>query len=165
MSHQPHTPLVPSRPRSPRRRRTLLAGGLAAGLLAVGLTGGAQAGPVHGADQRATHPTERVRDFYLSYLTARGENDRQRARKLRADHLTGELREQLTAWEKKHHADGVTRAQNVPVGARTTTDGSGAGHSWVVVTLEWDGSSPDGKLHVQTDNASGRISDIKRWSR
>lgn len=42
----------------------------------------------------------------------------------------------LAAWEDKNHADGVLRAQNVPV--RWTVTGNGtADHTEVGVTLTW----------------------------
>ncbi|TXS58190.1 hypothetical protein EAO76_43610, partial [Streptomyces sp. sk2.1] len=68
----------------------------------------------------------------------------------------------LDAWERRNHADGVLRAQNVPLALRVTPGDSAAGHTWSTVRLTWSrGEHPAySYLTVRSDLATGRISDI-----
>jgi len=162
------------------RRAALLssvtAGVLAAGLSFPALAFGADA-PTHaaaGGHHHATAPggrtgspdsaLSRVADFYGAYTDAvddpgTGHLDRQ----LRRHFLTRDLRRHLARWEERNHADGVLRAQDVPYRWRVTYDGSGAGHTWALVTFTWSPrkDAEVSRLAVQTDLRTKRISAIR----
>lgn len=117
---------------------------------------------VGSGDPRAA--TTRVVDFYGAYIDAVWDGGSSPlARQLRASYLTTGLQKQLAAWEKKEHADGVLKAQNVPVAWRVTYTGSGAGHAYTTVRLTW--GSPKHpvytNLKVQSDLKTRKISAIK----
>lgn len=60
---------------------------------------------------------------------------------VRAHYLTHELDRRLGTWARLHDADPVFRAQNVPASWSTRTEGSGAGHTTVIVTEHWRGGA------------------------
>jgi hypothetical protein len=107
--------------------------------------------------------TDRVADFYGAYIDAVSGDTGQLSVDLRTAYLTPALRQRLAAWEAKEHADGVLRAQNIPVRWTVTSDGAGAGHVFTIVTLTWgDGPNPEvSRLAVQSDSATQLISDIR----
>jgi hypothetical protein len=120
------------------------------------------AAPIRAGDPQST--VDRVGDFYGAYIDAvwDGGND-PLAQDLRAHYLTPGLQTELAAWEESNHADGVLRAQDVPQGWQVTSDGSGAGHAFTVVRLQWGNPAhPDYTyLKVQSDLATTKISDIQ----
>lgn len=70
---------------------------------------------------------QQVSHFYASYLDAvAAEDGGNLATALRGFYLTPELRQELRAWEKTNHADGVLRAQDVPAAFRVTAGDSGS---------------------------------------
>lgn len=163
--------------------RGVAAAGVAAVLLPLALAGPAAAGglsstaapgpasapaaPASGpSDDGATladdpsSVADDVQEFYDGYVDALDEGDTNGAEQLRQRDLgTGYLQE-LEKWEQRHQVDGVLRSQNVPAGVGVEYDGSGAGHTWTVVTLKWE-KGPDTKLHVQADSDGHKISDIR----
>ncbi|MFJ6831983.1 hypothetical protein [Streptomyces sp. NPDC091209] len=107
---------------------------------------------------------DRVADFYGAYIDAVTDTGSGRlSTQLRSFYLTPGLRTQLAGWERRQHADGVLRAQDVPSAWRVTAGDSGAGHTWSTVRLTW--GSPQHPtytyLTVQSDLATKRISGIK----
>jgi hypothetical protein len=103
----------------------------------------------------------RIADFYGAYIDAVStEGSGTLSDHLRAFYLTKQLRQTLAAWEAANHADGVLRAQNPPLSWTVASDGSGAGHTWAIVTLTWSAGQTT-QLHVQADLATKRISDIR----
>ncbi|MFE7467393.1 hypothetical protein ACFU6R_25265 [Streptomyces sp. NPDC057499] len=116
----------------------------------------ADAGPGSSARQQVAH-------FYGAYIDAVSAEDGGRAAAdLRAFYLTPRFRSQLDAWERRHDADGVLRAQNAPLGFRVTPGDSGAGHTWSAVRLTWSGGKHPSYtyLTVRSDLRTGKISDI-----
>ncbi|MFC7305415.1 hypothetical protein ACFQVC_14435 [Streptomyces monticola] len=107
---------------------------------------------------------ERVAHFYAAYVdVANDPGDNTAAAELRKFYLTSALRARLLDWEKRHDADGVLRAQNVPSAWKVTAGDSGMGHTWSTVRLTW-GTGEDRTytyLAVQSDLATRKISDIK----
>ncbi|MER7398484.1 hypothetical protein ABT381_23590 [Streptomyces sp. NPDC000151] len=161
----------------PARRRTTVIGTAAAALLAAsaaipafGATTTAPP-PAH-AVQAAAQPAragspestvDRVADFYGAYIDAVYDEDGRLARELRNHYLRSDLRKRLADWEAKNHADGVLRAQNVPVKWSVGYDGSGTGSAYTIVTLTWDsGSHPStSRLAVRSSLETRQITDIK----
>ncbi|MFD0264083.1 hypothetical protein ACFVH7_38125 [Kitasatospora indigofera] len=146
-------------------RRSTLVAGLAVAVavtLPLGLTapaqattdgtaGGATAGavaqrPVSG---RSSDDVTRVADFYGAYIDARldAENGRLatelRGFYVRADHLA-----EIASWEELNQADGILRAQNVPL--KWTVKGTGTAGQ-VGVTLTW-GQAATTRLVVDLDH-------------
>ncbi|MFD9907625.1 hypothetical protein [Streptomyces sp. NPDC059063] len=107
---------------------------------------------------------ERVAHFYGAYIdVANDPGSNKAAAELRKFYLTPNLRTRLADWERRHDADGVLRAQNVPTAWRVTAGDSGMGHTWSTVRLTW-GTGADRTytyLAVQSDLATRKISDIK----
>jgi hypothetical protein len=106
----------------------------------------------------------RVSQFYGAYIDATYDSGRgQLAKQLRDAYLTGALRSRLATWEASNRADGILRAQNVPLAWAVRYDNSGAGHAFTTVRLTWSsGAHPTYTyLSVQSDLATRRISDIK----
>ncbi|WP_335936701.1 hypothetical protein [Streptomyces sp. PTD5-9] len=115
---------------------------------------------------RAETPTaayQRVAHFYGAYIDAvAAEDGGGLATALRSFYLTPRLRSDLAAWEKRNHADGVLRAQNVPLALRVTPGDSATGHTWSKVRLTWSGGEHPvhSYLTVRSDLTTGRISAI-----
>ncbi|MEU6119478.1 hypothetical protein ABZ840_33700 [Streptomyces sp. NPDC047117] len=161
----------------PARRRTAVIGTAAAALLtasaaipAFGAT--TTPPPVRPAAQTAAEPVrggspestvDRVADFYGAYIDAVYDEDGRLAGQLRTHYLRADLRKRLATWESKNHADGVLRAQNVPVKWSVAYDGSGTGSSYTVVTLTWDsGSRPStSRVAVRSSLETRQITDIR----
>ncbi|MFF6957942.1 hypothetical protein [Streptomyces sp. NPDC008317] len=124
---------------------------------------GAKAEPVIGSGSPQS-TTGRVADFYGSYIDAVWDTDSGHlGADLRSHFLTKGLQKKLAAWEKKNHADGVLRAQDVPTAWRVTYAGSGAGHAFTNVRLTFGGKGHETyqTLKVRSDLATKKISDIK----
>uniref|UniRef100_A0AAU2JIW0 Nuclear transport factor 2 family protein n=1 Tax=Streptomyces sp. NBC_00049 TaxID=2903617 RepID=A0AAU2JIW0_9ACTN len=101
----------------------------------------------------------RIADFYGSYIDAVYDGDGQTADRLRAFYLSGPLQAELKRWEETHHADGVLRAQNVPLGWKVTSTGNGMGKANATVTLTWGGETT--RILVQADLATRKIVSVK----
>ncbi|MFI8995279.1 hypothetical protein [Streptomyces sp. NPDC053542] len=164
----------------PARRRTTVIGTAAAALLATSAAipafGATTAPPVRPAAQAAVQPVrdgspestvDRVADFYGAYIDAVYDEDGRLAHELRNHYLRADLRKRLAVWEEKNHADGVLRAQNVPVKWSVNYDGSGTGSAYTIVTLTWDsGSHPStSRLAVRSSLETRQITDIKEAPR
>lgn len=115
-------------------------------------------------DDVAEAEAQEVAHFYGSYLDAvAAEDGAELATALRGFYLTPELRQELRAWEKANHADGVLRAQDVPAAFRVTAGGSGAGHAWTHVRLTWGSVAHPTytELTVQSSLGTGKITGIR----
>ncbi|MFF9570679.1 hypothetical protein [Streptomyces sp. NPDC014685] len=120
-----------------------------------------QAPAAHGNLGAPAH--QQVAHFYGAYIDAvSAEGGGELATALRKFYLTPQLRSRLDAWERRNHADGVLRAQNVPLAFLVTPGDSATGHTWSTVRLTWSrGEHPTySYLTVRSDLATGRISDI-----
>ncbi|MDR6977809.1 hypothetical protein J2X68_004533 [Streptomyces sp. 3330] len=118
------------------RRRTALAAGLALAL-GLGVTAQASAGSSRSVSGKPSDNITRIADFYGAYIDAvTDEGGGKLADELRKHYLTPAFRKELAAWEDKNHADGVLRAQNVPLAWKVTDNGT-AHHTEAVVTLTW----------------------------
>ncbi|MFI8070965.1 hypothetical protein ACIF85_19535 [Streptomyces sp. NPDC086033] len=118
-------------------RRTTLALGLALAL-GLGVTAQASAGAPRSVSGKPSDNITRIADFYGAYIDAvtdEGSGDLRDA--LRAHYLTPAFQKQLNAWEEQEHADGVLRAQNVPLAWKVTDNGTTAARTEAVVTLTW----------------------------
>lgn len=117
-------------------RRTSLAVGLALAL-GLGATAQASAGAPRSVSGKPSDNITRIADFYGTYIDAvTDEGGGELRDALRAHYLTPAFRKQLDAWEEKEHADGVLRAQNVPLAWKVTDNGT-AEYTEAVVTLTW----------------------------
>ena len=145
-----------------------LAAGAALGSPATALAATSAAPAVHAAPVpvRSGDPAsavDRVADFYGAYIDSLyGTGLGGLSSDLRAHYLTKSFQKQLAVWEKKHHADGVLRAQDVPNGWSLTQANAGAGHVWSTVVLTWGTGShvTHTTLTVQSDLATRLISNI-----
>ncbi|MFE9929299.1 hypothetical protein [Streptomyces sp. NPDC005533] len=102
----------------------------------------------------------RIADFYGSYVDAVYDGDGQTAERLRALYLSEPLRTELRQWEETNHADGVLRAQNVPLQWKVASTGSGTGRTNATVTLTWGGGATT-KVYVQADLATRKIVSVR----
>ena len=117
-------------------RRTTLALGLALAL-GLGVTAQASAGAPRSVSGKPSDDITRIADFYGAYTAAvTDEGGGKLADELRKHYLTSAFQKELNAWEDKEHADGVLRAQNVPLAWKVTDNGT-ADHTEAVVTLTW----------------------------
>jgi hypothetical protein len=82
---------------------------------------------------------------------------------VRETYLTPECNDRLHAWEAVQHADGVLQAQNIPVSWTTRYEGSGAGHTTVVVTFDWGGGNLS-DVWYQVRLSDLRVSDVKTFN-
>ncbi|MCI3930814.1 hypothetical protein [Streptomyces sp. AN091965] len=166
------TPIRPLRRGSGLRgARPILAAALLAAVAAVPSAASAEPGRVSAepgqAPARSGSPGpayERVAHFYGAYIdVANDPGSNKAAAALRTFYLTPDLRERLLGWERRHDADGVLRAQNVPTAWRVTAGDSGMGKTTSTVRLTWGtGQKPTYTyLTVQSDLATRRITDIK----
>ncbi|MCX4749882.1 hypothetical protein OG455_30945 [Kitasatospora sp. NBC_01287] len=105
---------------------------------------GLLAGPAH-AVPRQDRASDQVNTFFGQYRAAvRGQNPGTDTAGVRAKFLTAQLDTDLDQWAVTHNADPVFRAQNVPNGWSVRYNGSGAGHSTVILTERFgDGRSID----------------------
>lgn len=102
----------------------------------------------------------RIADFYGAYIDAVYDGDGKTSTQLRSFYLSKSLQGQLTKWEADNHADGVLRAQNVPLQWKVTSTGSGAGRTGATVTFTWGGGDTT-QVQVQADLATRKIVSIK----
>ncbi|MFE6844891.1 hypothetical protein [Streptomyces sp. NPDC057686] len=102
----------------------------------------------------------RISTFYGAYIDAVYDGDGARATQLRAAYLSAPLQRELKKWEETHHADGVLRAQNVPLEWKVSYVDSGMGKTNATVTLTWSGSDTT-RIHVQADLQTRKILSIR----
>lgn len=102
----------------------------------------------------------RIADFYGAYVDAVYDGDGKTSTQLRSFYLSEPLQQQLKEWEAAHHADGVLRAQNVPLQWKVDSAGNGTGKANATVTLTWGGGSTT-RIQVQADLATRKIVSIK----
>ncbi|MEU3404487.1 hypothetical protein ABZ766_11140 [Streptomyces sp. NPDC006670] len=102
----------------------------------------------------------RIADFYGSYIDAVYDGDGRTADQLRAFYLSEPLQRELRQWEEANHANGVLRAQNVPLKWKVTSVDSGMGKTNAAVTLTWSGNTTT-TVHVQADLATRKITSIR----
>jgi hypothetical protein len=153
------------------RQKAAAAAALAIALGAAVLTGPtpalaatAPSGPATQAAQPAqparTRAERQVDALLTQYRSAlQGTNPNMGPENVRQEFLTEECNARLHAWEEQEHADGVFRAQNIPVSWGTRYEGSGAGHAAVAVVFHW-GSGSTTEVWYQVDLATLRISDV-----
>ncbi|MFE5772898.1 hypothetical protein ACFQ7O_31585 [Streptomyces sp. NPDC056485] len=129
---------------------------------------GAGAGAPRGGRPAAAAPSvsgspeaafSRITVFYGAYIDAVYDGDGTRAKQLRAAYLSAPLQRELAKWEETNHADGVLRAQNVPLEWKVVYVDSGMGKTNADVTLTWSGSDTT-RLHVQADLKTRKILSI-----
>jgi hypothetical protein len=90
--------------------------------------------------QAESRAEAQVNAFFSQYRDAvLGQNPNQDPREVEEEFLTPDLITQLDAYAKANDADPVFRAQNVPDSWSLSYQGSGAGHSTVVLTENWAG--------------------------
>ncbi|MDH6566943.1 hypothetical protein M2160_001964 [Streptomyces sp. SAI-117] len=136
-------------------RRATVAVGLALAL-GLGVTAQASAGAPRSVSGKPSDNITRIADFYGAYIDAvsdEGAGELQDA--LRAHYLTPAFQKELNAWEEKEHADGVLRAQNVPLAWKVTDNGTAA-RTEAVVTLTWSAGQTS-TLVVDTTRDSHKI--------
>ncbi|MEV0411183.1 hypothetical protein AB0I68_10350 [Streptomyces sp. NPDC050448] len=102
----------------------------------------------------------RIADFYGAYIDAVYDDDGTRADRLRAAYLSVPLQRELRTWEDAHHANGVLRAQNVPLQWKVASTGSGMGKTNATVTLTWGGGDTT-RILVQADLKTRKIVSIE----
>lgn len=139
------------------RRTALITGLVAAVVLPLGLTASAEAttgGTAAGAvaqrtiSGRSADDVTRVADFYGAYIDAQLDADNGRlTTELRAFYVRPDALRKVEKWEDRNNADGILRAQNVPL-KWTVKNGATAGK--VAVTLTW-GQGSATKLVVDLD--------------
>ncbi|MCC3766900.1 hypothetical protein [Streptomyces sp. UNOC14_S4] len=137
------------------------AGPLTASAVAAG-TADTAAPPVAPAAVQAQQSRAEVRvdAFLRDYRQATLHKGKQTPAQVRAKYLTPELNKRLDAWADLHDADPVFRAQNVPDSWTTRYEGSGMGHTTVVVTERWgSGATQDVWYQVRLDSLV--ISDLQ----
>lgn len=138
-------------------RTALTAGVLAVTLgLGLGATVHVSAGIPHSVSGKPSDNLTRIADFYGAYIDAvNDEHAGDLGEALRSHYLTAGLQQELTAWEEKNQANGVLRAQNVPLAWKVTDNGT-ADHTEAVVTLTW-GQSSKTRLVVDMTRDSHKI--------
>ncbi|MFJ1560759.1 hypothetical protein [Streptomyces mirabilis] len=82
-----------------------------------------------------------MNSFFREYRQAVLHKAHSTRAQVRARYLAPDLNKRLDAWALQHDADPVFRAQNVPASWTTRYEGSGAGHSTVVLTERWSGGA------------------------
>ncbi|MEU2062662.1 hypothetical protein [Streptomyces sp. NPDC013455] len=138
-----------------RTRRAALTAALALAL-GLGATAQATAGGPRTIGGKPTDPITRIADFYGAYIDAQHAPDGGRlATELRKHYIDASYLKKLKAWEDSHHADGVLRAQNVPVAWRVTDNGT-ADYTEAGITLTW-GDGKTTKLVVDMTRGSKKI--------
>lgn len=136
-------------------RRTAAAAALALAL-GLGVTAQASAGGPRSVSGKSSDNITRVADFYGAYIDAvTDEGGGDLADALRKHYLTPAFQKELNAWEEANHADGVLRAQNVPLAWKVTDNGT-ADHTEAVVTLTWSKNTTT-RLVVDVTRGSHKI--------
>ncbi|MEW2252797.1 hypothetical protein AB0907_36425 [Streptomyces sp. NPDC006975] len=121
--------------------RTALTAGVVAVAVGIGATVQASAGAPRSVSGKPSDNITRIADFYGAYIDAvTDENSGGLGQALRSQYLTPAFQKELNAWEAKNHANGVLRAQNVPLAWKVTDRGT-ADHTEAVITLTWSKSS------------------------
>jgi hypothetical protein len=125
------------------RTRTAVTTGLLAVALGLGVTAQASAGAPRSVSGRTTDNLTRIADFYGAYIDASLDEDRGKlGTALREHYLTPAFQKELKKWEQRENADGVLRAQNVPLAWKITETGTTHGRTEAVVTFTWGMGSP-----------------------
>ncbi|MEV6191152.1 hypothetical protein AB0M19_02010 [Streptomyces sp. NPDC051920] len=119
---------------------------------------------VRSVSGRTGESVTQVADFYGAYVDAKDAPrgpDAALSKALRAHYLTPTYAKQLAAWEKKNGADGVLRAQNVPV-EWTVSEGRSSREINVTHTFG-GGEAPTVTTHlvVKLEPVSGDVTDIR----
>ncbi|MEU3839348.1 hypothetical protein AB0E88_04880 [Streptomyces sp. NPDC028635] len=136
--------------------RTALTAGVLAVALGVGATVQASAGTPRSVSGKPSDDITRIADFYGAYIDAVTDEDGGGlGEALRSHYLTAGFQKELNAWEAENHADGVLRAQNVPLAWKVTDTGT-ADHTEAVITLTWSKSSTS-RLIVDMSRSSHKI--------
>ncbi|MFH8802166.1 hypothetical protein ACH4F6_21590 [Streptomyces sp. NPDC017936] len=139
------------------KTRTAVTAGVLAVALGLGATAQASAGAPRSVSGKPSDDITRIADFYGTYIDAvLGEDRGTLGQALRGHYLTPAFQEELAAWEDQEHADGVLRAQNVPLAWKVTDNGTVGTHTEAVVTLTWGGGTTT-KLVVDMTRDSHRI--------
>jgi hypothetical protein len=139
------------------RRTALIAGLVAAVALPLGLSASAQAttgGTTSSAvaqrtiSGKSSDDVTRVADFYGAYIDAQLDADNGRlTTELREFYVRADYLRKVAKWEDRNGADGILRAQNVPL--KWTVKNSGTAGQ-VGITLTW-GQGVTTKLVVGLD--------------
>lgn len=121
--------------------RTRLCAAAAAVAAATLLTVGPLSPPASAAATAAqqSRAQARVNDFFRDYRQAVLHKSHSAPAQVRARYLAPDLDKRLDAWALKHDADPVFQDRNAPASWKTRYEGSGAGHSTVVLTERWSG--------------------------
>lgn len=139
------------------KTRTALSAGVLAVALGLGATAQASAGAPRSVSGKPSDNLTRVADFYGTYIDAVTDEDSGNlGQALRAHYLTPAFQKQLAAWEDREHADGVLRAQNVPLAWKVTDNGTAKNHTEAVVTLTWSRNSTT-KVYVDVTRDTHQI--------
>ncbi|MHB9861028.1 hypothetical protein [Streptomyces sp. YIM S03343] len=139
------------------KTRTILTASLLAVALGLGATAQASAGAPRSVSGKPSDNITRIADFYGTYIDAVLDEDSGHLGKaLRSHYLTPAFQKDLAAWENREHADGILRAQNVPLAWKVTDNGTTRNYTEAVVTLTW-GSGPTTKVVVDMTRDSHRI--------
>ncbi len=146
--------------RRPARRAVALALGVAAvTALPLAVTASAQPTPAEAAAWTprtvAGSPSDsvtRITDFYGAYIDAQSGpgNGGKLAAELRKYYIHPDYLKKLVAWEETNHADGVLRAQNVPL-RWTVTDNGTADYTEAGITLTWGSGSTTSTTKLVVD--------------
>ncbi|MCX5051948.1 MULTISPECIES: hypothetical protein [unclassified Streptomyces] len=124
------------------KTRTVLTAGVLAVALGLGATAQASAGAPRSVSGTPSDNVTRIADFYGAYIDAVTDEDSGNlGEALRSHYLTTGFQKELKAWEDREHADGVLRAQNVPLSWKVTDNGSTKKYTEAVVTLTWSKNS------------------------
>ncbi|WP_371668425.1 hypothetical protein OG985_12655 [Streptomyces sp. NBC_00289] len=123
-------------------RRTALTASLLAVALGLGATAQASAGAPRSVSGKPSDSVTRIADFYGAYIDAQSDPDHggRLAQELRKYYLSASFLKELKTWEAENHADGVLRAQNVPLKWKVTDNGT-ADHTEAGITLTWGGGA------------------------
>ncbi|MFF7858718.1 hypothetical protein [Streptomyces sp. NPDC007904] len=138
------------------KTRTTLTAGVLAVALGLGVTVQASAGTPRSVSGKSSDNITRIANFYGAYIDAatdEGGGDLEEA--LRSHYLTAGFQKELNAWEEKNGANGVLRAQNVPLAWKVTDNGT-TDHTEAVITLTW-GQSSTTKLVVDMTRDTHKI--------
>ncbi|MFJ1968653.1 hypothetical protein ACIO93_08275 [Streptomyces sp. NPDC087903] len=121
-------------------RRTALTASLLAVALGLGATAQASAGAPRSVSGKPSDSVTRIADFYGAYIDAQSDPDHggRLAQELRKYYLSASFLKELKTWEAENHADGVLRAQNVPLKWKVTDNGT-ADYTEAGITLTWGG--------------------------
>ncbi|MFJ5777677.1 hypothetical protein [Streptomyces sp. NPDC093094] len=138
------------------RTRAVLTAGALAVALGLGITAQASAGAPRSVSGKPSDDISRIADFYGAYVDSKADEDGRGLEKaLRGHYLTPALQKRLTAWESREHADGVLRAQNVPLAWKVTDNGTVGTSREAVITLTWGSGTTE--LVVGMNRTSHKI--------